>query len=258
MFSISFLEYILFLLSLSLCFCFKKKSPRKKCDSLNFSLFSFSSSFILSLMCRIFMFTLLAVRLLILHVFSLFSPFFLFPCFLSSCLPLTMFIYSLSLSYASSVYSFQKNHLYLFGFLFVFFSFVHPFLQNCFCSISFVVSHLFSHLFFQSCSFEQEKLTLFFFWQKNSLFNPSKNFSEILSFHVKKNLSSFFRIFEIPLKKSVVCNFVQKSHKMAFATNNISFSDNLFVFRKISVSTAFQEKCFYHLRLVSFIVRKFS
>ena len=131
-------------------------------------------------LCHIFMFTFLAVRLLILHVFSLFSSFFLFPCF-----PLLMFasrydyLLSLSLSYVSSVYSFKKI---TFIYFLIFFSFVHPFLQNCFCSISFVVSHLFSHLFFSIVFFRTREIDPFFFWQKNNLFNPSKNFSEILSF----------------------------------------------------------------------------
>ena len=100
-------------------FLFKKKTPlKKKWLSLFFLLTFF---LICSLFCRIFMFTLLAVTLLILHAFSLFfSSFFLFPCFLSLCflslsLPLAMFIYSLSLSWASSDYYFLKNHLYLFS-----------------------------------------------------------------------------------------------------------------------------------------------
>ena len=123
--------------------------------------FAFSSSFILSHLCHIFMFTLLAVSLLILHAFSLFfSSFFLFPCYLSFCLPLTMFIYSFSLSCFFCLFL-QKNHLYLF--------FVQKILFICSSLLAkLFLFHLlccfapFSHLFFQSCSFEQEKLTPFF------------------------------------------------------------------------------------------------
>ena len=144
-----------------------------------------------------------------------------------------------------------KKITFIYLVFFSIFSFVHPFLQNCFCSISFVVSHLFSHLFFQSCSFEQEKLTPFFFWQKNNFFKTSKNFfSEILSFDVfNQKIFHRFSIFfwNLFLKNLFFFEFRTKNptkwHLQPTMFVPISFSDNLFVLRRISVSAAFYEKC---------------
>ena len=163
-----------------------------------FSLICVISSCLLSLL-LVFLFSTLFLFFLLFFSFHVTSP--------SVCLSLCLF--TLSLFYASSVYSFQKNHLHLFWFSFQFFSFVHPFLQNCFCSISFVVSHLFLICFFQSCSFEQEKLT-FFSWQKKSYLISPRIFLKFCHFMFKKSFI-VFRIFEIPLKQSVFCNFVQKN-----------------------------------------------
>ena len=139
------------------------------------------------------------------------------------CLSLCLFTLSLSLMLLLFITS--KKHLYWFFVkknLFICSSLLAKlflfYLLCCFAP--------FSHLFFQSCSFEQEKLTPLFFWQKNNLFKTSKNFfSEILSFDVfnQKNLSSFFEFFLKSLFwKICFLNFVQKkSHKMAFATNNV-------------------------------------
>ena len=215
------------------------------------------------------MFTLLAVSLLILHAFSLFSlPSFSFHVFLSLCLPLAIFIYSLSfsLSYASSVYSFKKNTFIDFLFkknLFICSSLLAKlflfYLLCCFAP--------FSHLFLQSCSFEQEKLTPFFFWQKNNLFKTSKNFfSEILSFDVfnQKNLSSFFEFFfwNLFFEKSVFLNFVQKIPQNGICNQQcLSRSHFLIIFscwEKYPSLQLSKKNVFYHLFLVSLIVRKFS
>ena len=220
-----------------------KKNHLKKSDSLNFSLVFLLTLF--SLLFRIFMFTLLAVSLVILHAFPLFFSllFFLFPYFLSLCLPLAMFIYSVSC--ASSVDSF-----FFWKFTFIYFSsffkkrhpfsFVHP----LFCKTVFVPSPLLFRpfsclfLFFQSCSFEQGKLT-FFFWRKNHLFNTSKNlFSEFLFlfFLKKKVFHRFFDFFRSSLfQKTVFWISVKIPHKIGFNNKmivQISLSGNLFVFRK--------------------------
>ena len=168
------------------------------------------------------MFTLLAVRLLILHAFSLFFLFF----FSLSMFPLLRFasryVYLLSLYCASSVDSFFFENSLLFIFLLFSkkkrppFSFVHPFFVKLFlchllcCFAPFPVCFC----FFQSCSFEQDKLT-FFFWQKNHLFNTSKNLSsEFLLFVFLKSLSSFFfDFFEVPFFKKTFffLNFSENS-----------------------------------------------
>ena len=201
----------------------QKKSPRKK----NVTLFifpfflTFSSSFILSHLCHIFMFTLLAVSLLILHAFSLF---FSLPCFSfhvtspSVCLSLCLF--TLSLFYASSVYSFQKItfiYLVFFSIFFICSSLLAKlflfFLLCCFAP--------FSHLFFFNRVLSNKRNWPFFPWQKKSyLIPPRIFFLKFCHFMFKKSFI-VFRIFEIPLKQSAFCNFVQKTHKMAFATNNV-------------------------------------
>ena len=103
----------------------------------------YSLSFVSYLSCLlslllVFLFSTLFLFFLLFFSFHVTSP--------SVCLSLCLF--TLSLFYASSVYSFffQKITFHLFGFQKKKrppFSFVHPFLQNCFCFFSFVVSHLF-------------------------------------------------------------------------------------------------------------------
>ena len=199
------------------------------------------------------MFTLLAVGLLILHVFSLFSPFFLFPCFLSLCLPHTMFVYSLSL-FLCFFCLFLKKHLYLFGFLFNVFHLFIPFLQNCFCSISFVVSHLFLICFFSIVFFRTREIDPFFLGAEKKLFNPSKNlfFSEILSFHVKKIFHRFSNFLKF-LKKNLIFVISYKKptkwHLQPTMFVPISFSDNLFVFRKYPSLQLFKKMFF----IISFL-----
>ena len=138
----------------------------------------------------------------------------------------------------------SKKQIYLFGFLFKnCFSFVHPFLQISFLFYLLCCFAPFSHLFFLSCSFEQEKLTLFFFWQKNKLFYPSKNFffrNSVISYS-KKTFIVFFDFFLKSLfwKKLIFLKFCSKNLTKWLLQPTmfvpISFSDSLFVFRKISV-----------------------
>ena len=82
-----------------------------------------------------------------------------------------------------------------------FFSSLHlsPLFFQCLPLTLFVLFQLLFRLFsccsFQSCSFEQNKLTSFF-WQKNHLFNTSKNlFVEFLPFDAKKVFHRFFVLF---------------------------------------------------------------
>ena len=132
--------------------------------------------------------------------FSLVFSFFLFPCFLSSSLPLAMFVYSLSLV-LPLLSLFLKNRI---GLIFRYFFFKKkPF---------FICSSLFVSvfLFYLLCCFApfffnralSNKINWFFFWQKNHLFHHSKNsFSEFLLYDVSnQSLSSFFVFFgcEIP------------------------------------------------------------
>ena len=146
-------------------FLFKKKITFKKSDSLNFSLVFLLTLF--SLFCFVSLCLLSLLLVFSLHAFSLFfSSFFLFPCFLSLGLPLAMFIYSLSC--ASSVDSFfLKIHFYLFFFFFQKKKTSFFICSSFFCKTVFVPSPLLFRpfsclfLFFQSCSFEQEKMTFF-------------------------------------------------------------------------------------------------
>ena len=167
----------------------KKFTSKKKRDSLYFSLLLFLLN-LFSLNCVI---SSCLLSLLIVFSFStifLFSflPSFSFHVSLSLCLP-SHYVYLLSLSLSLSLSLMLLLFIPSKKITFIFFlkNFFHLFIHSC--KTVFVLSPLllrsfFSHLFLQSCSFEQEKLTLFFFWKKNNLFNPSKNFffSEILSF----------------------------------------------------------------------------
>ena len=136
------------------------------------------------------MFTLLAVSLLILHAFSLFFFLFLFSlsmCPLLRCASRYVYLLSLSLVLPLLIPFFFENSLL---FIFLLFSkkktsfFIFSLL---FCKTVFVPSPLLFRpfsclfLFFQSCSFEQDKLT-FFFWQRNHLFNTSVPFFKKLFF----------------------------------------------------------------------------
>ena len=158
---------------------------------------------------------------------SSYSPrFFSFFSFFSlSMLPLLMFashyVCLLSLFFLCFFCLFLKN-TFIYLVFFSMFSFVHPFLQNCFCSISFIVSHLFLICFFNRV-LSNKRNWPFFSWSRKKLFNPSKNlfFLKFCHFMLKKSFI-VFRIFWNSLKKkSDFCNFVQKTHKMAFATNNV-------------------------------------
>ena len=141
-------------------------------------LFLFSSLFF----CFLFSLTMfLSLCLLKLSLFTLFLLFIFFSLSLSKC-----FFCSILL---------QKSPSWIFSFFFekIFFHFFIPF-----CETVFVLLHCCSAFFsccsFQSCSFEQDKLTLLF-CQKNHLFNTSKNlFAEFLLFD-KKCFSSFFVFF---------------------------------------------------------------
>ena len=217
-FNLFFGKYLVSFVVVPLFLSKKKKSPRKKKTWL-------SLYFVLSLICVIS-----SCSLSLLLVFS-FSTLFLF------------FLFLLSLSMCSSPYVCLSLCLFTLSLMLLLFipSKKTPLLIFCSKKNLFICSSLlaklflfyllccfapFSHLFFQSCSFEQEKLTPFFFWQKNNLFKTSKNFfSEILSFDVfnQKNLSSFFKFFfEISFLKNLFFWIsYKKSHKMAFATNNV-------------------------------------
>ena len=128
-----FEKYLVSFVSIS--FSVQKKTPQKNLDSLYF------------------MFTLFVVTLLILHAFLLFS---FFSYHVSSpCGLLSLCLFTLSLSSDSSFFFqffFKKN------------SFFH--LIIAFCEAVFVLSPLLFRFFcccsFQSCSFEQDKLTPFF------------------------------------------------------------------------------------------------
>ena len=136
-------ENILFLLSWSLCF-YSKKSPQNISFSLFFlNLFFFcvlSSCLLSMLILFLFLFFSMHFRFCSLHVSS--------PC-----------VYWLSLMFL--LYFFLKLFWISIIFLFFFkkkkkllYSFVHPFLWNYFCSISFFVSLLFLCVFFSILCFQ--------------------------------------------------------------------------------------------------------
>ena len=117
----------------------------------------------------LFMFSLLVVTLLILHAFLLFS----FSSYhvSSPCGLLSLCSFTLSLSLLW--FFFKKTFFAVFFFEKLLFSFVHRFLWSCFF-LSPLLFRFFSCCSFQSCSLEQDKLTLLLFWQKNSrdFFDP--------------------------------------------------------------------------------------
>ena len=183
------------------------------------------------------MFTLLAVTLLILHAFSLFSPFFLFPYFLSLCLPLAMFIYSLSCASSVDSFFFLKIHFYLF---FFFFKKKTSFFicSSLFCKTVFVPSPLFAPFPVCFCFFNRvlsNKINWLFHLAENHLFNTSKNlFSEFLLFAPpkKKSFIVFFRFFRSSLFQKTVCfEFLRKFHtKLDLKTKWLSRSHCLEIF----------------------------
>ena len=108
------------------CLCFLNP-PFFGVSSLVFSLLASSSFLVCSIFYWFLMFNLLAVSLLISHVFFLFfSSLFLFPCFLSFCLPLAMFVYSLSCASSENfskkkitfIFFFEKKSLFICSSLF--------------------------------------------------------------------------------------------------------------------------------------------
>ena len=120
---------------ISLCFCSKKKGTYKGWRAtLYFSQF---------LLLNLFSFFVSYLHVYSPGGYSSYSPgffsffsFFLFPCFLSSSLPLVMFIYCLSLLlffFCWVFFFFEKSHWFDFSLFFekkkhFLFSFVHPFL----------------------------------------------------------------------------------------------------------------------------------
>ena len=143
-FNLFFGKYLVFFCRSPFVSVQKKITSKKKTWLSLFSLVFFLLCS-LSHLCHIFMFTLLAVSLLILHAFSLFfSSFFLFPC-----VPLLMFasryVYLLSLSLLCFFCLFlQKKHLYWF---FVHKKkLVHLFIPSC--KTVFVLSPLLFRTFF--------------------------------------------------------------------------------------------------------------
>ena len=121
------------------------------------------------------------------------------------------------------------------------------FLQNCFWSISFVVSPLF--LFFPIVWFRTRWIDPFFFWQSFDFFLKKKSFI----------VFRFF--FEVPFfKKTLFFEFLRKLHTKKGFNNKmivqISLSGNLFVLKKNPSLQPFKKNVFCHLLLVSFIVRK--
>ena len=163
---------------------------------------------------------------------------------------LSLCLFTLSLSYASSVYYFKKTPLLIFCKKKTC-SFVHPFLQNCFCSISFVVSHLFLICFFNRVLSNKRNWHLFSFGRKTICLKPPRTF--FLKFcHLMFLIKKIFHRFSNFFLKSLfwkICFFEfrtknpTKWHLQPTMFVPISFSDNLFVLRKISVSPAFWEKC---------------
>ena len=247
----------------------KKNTSKKKVTLFIFLFFTFSSSFILSFVSYLHVYFPCCSSSYSPRFFSFFSlPFFSFHVSLSLCLPLAMIIYSLSLSLMFLLFIPSKKSP-LFNFLWK--KLFDLFIPSC--KTVFVLSPLLSRTFFlicffQSCSFEQEKLTLFFFWQKNNLFNPSKNFSEILSFDVfffkKKKSFIVFRFFFF-LKSLFwkICFFEFRTKNAQNGICNqqcLSRSHFLIIFscwEKYPSLQLSEKNEFYHLLLVSVIVRKF-
>ena len=154
---------------------------------------------------------------------------------------------------------FASHYVYLLFFSFMLLLFIPfkkiTFIYLVFFSIFFICSSLlaklfwfyllccfapFSHLFFSIVFFRTREIDPFFRGRKK-LFNPSKNFFlKFCHFMFKKSLI-VFRIFEIPLKQFFVISY--KKHTNGICNQQClsrsSFSDNLFVLSKISVSPAF-------------------
>ena len=180
-----------------------------------------------------------------------------------------MFVHSLLCFYCLCSFLFLRNHFWI--------SFIFCSCKTLLVLFPFFVSHL-VHIafFFRSCSFEQDKLT-HCFWQKNHVFNSSKNLSfEFLLFDISKKSFIIFRFsyfskslvqkkkntfFELLGKFLFLFFLVEKqycSQRLLLQQKTILSRShcvviNLFVFRKISFSPAFSEKvCFHYLLLVFF------
>ena len=165
MFSISLLNKILFLLSQPLCFCSKNFHLKKKVD-----IFHFSSYFFL---CPLIMFTLLVVTLLTLFFYPRFA--------------LLMFIYSLLCFFCLCSFLFLRNHFWISSIYF-------PFCKTLLVMFPFFVSRLFLIVFFFNRVLSNKRNWQLFFWQKNHVFNPSKNLSfEFLLFDFSKKSFIIFR-----------------------------------------------------------------
>ena len=221
---------------LILLFLFKK-ILKKKSDSLNFSLV-----FLLTLF-SLFWFVSLWCLLSLLLVFS-FPTFFLFFCLpffsfhISSpyvCLSLCLF--TLSLVLPLLIPFFENSPLFFFflkktSFFICSSLFVKLFLFHLLCCFApFPVCFC----FFQSCSFEQDKLT-FFSWQKNHLFNTSKNLFPEFLLIFSKGLSSFcfsnFSKFPFSKKKKKLFFWISEKipHKNGFDKKWLSRSHCLEIF----------------------------
>ena len=213
-----------------------------------FDLFPFSLHFFFLLcslfLCPLFMFTLLVVTLLILF-FSTFA--------------LLMFISTLLCFFCLCSFFFFCETIFESP-LFIFLS-----VKLCLFCLLFLFRTLFILLFYFNRVLSNKINWPFFGWQKNHVFNTSKNLSfEFLLFDISKKKSFIifrFSIFFFELLGKLLFLFFSWKTilftKIALATKNkfvqISFFGNLFVFRKISVSPAFSEKvCFYYLLLVFF------
>ena len=245
-------------------FLSKKITLKKKSESLYFSLFCFFF-FIYSLICVI---SSCLLSLLLVFSFSTLFPFFSLPfsfhVSLSLCLPLPMFIYSLTDSLSLSLLCFfclflQKNTFidFLLKNLFICSSLLAKlFLFYLLCCFAPFFSFVFSIVFFRT-----REIDPFFFWQKNNLFNPSKNFSEILSFDVFWRISFIvFRFFLKSLSWKLFLNFVQKIPQNGICNQQcLSRSHFLIIFlcweRYPSLQLS-KKNVFYHLLLVSLIVRE--
>ena len=149
---------------------------------------------------------------------------FLLPCVLSLCLLslcsftlFVIFLFSLSLFLMLLLFNSFFNHICFSFFFLKKISFFDLF--TAFCETVFVLSPLLFRLFsccsFQSCSFEQDKLSPFLLAEK-PLFNPSKNlFAQFLPFDVKK----YFIVFLFFFFDSCLCNVLKvcfMQHKIVF------------------------------------------